>query len=37
MSILEKTGFRIIKTFGDFDGNIFEQNSSARLIIFAQK
>ncbi len=37
ISILEKTGFRVVKTFGDFDGNIFEQNSSTRLIIFAQK
>jgi cyclopropane fatty-acyl-phospholipid synthase-like methyltransferase len=36
-SILEKTGFRIVESFGDFDGNIFEQNSSKRLIIFAQK
>lgn len=35
--ILEKTGFRIFNTFGDFNGNIFEQNSSPRLVIFAEK
>jgi 2-polyprenyl-3-methyl-5-hydroxy-6-metoxy-1,4-benzoquinol methylase len=35
--ILEGTGFRIFKTFGDFNGNIFEQNSSPRLVIFAEK
>jgi SAM-dependent methyltransferase len=35
--ILEGTGFRISNTFGDFNGNIFEQNSSPRLVIFAEK
>jgi SAM-dependent methyltransferase len=35
--ILEQAGFRLNNAFGDFDGNIFEQNSSSRLIIFAEK
>ena len=35
--ILEQTGFRIFKTFGDFNGNIFDRNSSPRLIICAEK
>jgi SAM-dependent methyltransferase len=35
--ILEQAGFKLYDTFGDFDGNIFEQNSSSRLIIFAEK
>ena len=36
-TILEGTGFRILGSFGDFNGNIFEQNSSPRLVIFAEK
>ncbi|MBT8381066.1 MAG: class I SAM-dependent methyltransferase [Ignavibacteria bacterium] len=36
-NILQSVGFRLLKTFGDFNGNIFEPNSSPRLIIFTQK
>jgi len=35
--ILERSGFRIFQSFGDFNGNIFERNSSPRLVIFAEK
>jgi hypothetical protein len=35
--MLQKLGFRIIKTFGDFMGNSFELESSPRIIIIAGK
>ncbi|NWF49570.1 MAG: class I SAM-dependent methyltransferase [Ignavibacteriaceae bacterium] len=34
---LVKTGFKIIKCFGDFNGSDFDLNSSQRIIIIAQK
>jgi hypothetical protein len=34
---MEKQGFRIIKTFGDFMGNSFDLESSPRIIIIASK
>jgi ubiquinone/menaquinone biosynthesis C-methylase UbiE len=37
INILQKLGFRIIKTFGDFMGNSFELESSPRIIIIAGK
>ena len=37
INMMEKLGFRIIKTFGDFMGNSFELDSSPRIIIIACK
>jgi len=37
INMMEKLGFRIIKTFGDFMGNSFELESSPRIIIIAGK
>jgi ubiquinone/menaquinone biosynthesis C-methylase UbiE len=37
INMLQKLGFRIIKTFGDFKGNSFELESSPRIIIIAGK
>jgi ubiquinone/menaquinone biosynthesis C-methylase UbiE len=37
INMLQKLGFRIIKTFGDFMGNSFELESSPRIIIIASK
>ena len=37
INMLQKLGFRIIKTFGDFMGNSFELESSPRIIIIAGK
>ncbi len=37
INMLQKLGFRIIKTFGDFMGNSFELESSPRIIIIACK
>jgi len=34
---LEKSGLRIIKTFGDFKGSRFDLNSSSRIIIISSK
>ncbi len=34
---LEKSGLRIIKTFGDFNGSRFDLNSSSRIIIISGK
>lgn len=35
--ILKQSGFKIIRTFGDFDLNPFDEQSSDRLIMIAQK
>lgn len=35
--VFKKFGFEIIKIFGDYSGGEFNNNSSPRLIIFAQK
>ncbi len=32
-----KNGLKIIKIFGDYSGNAFDQNNSSRIIIIAQK
>jgi len=37
MSFLQRAGFKILKKFGDYKGNDFKEDSSQRLIIFAQK
>jgi 2-polyprenyl-3-methyl-5-hydroxy-6-metoxy-1,4-benzoquinol methylase len=37
LSFLKRAGFKIIRKFGDYEGNDFEEDSSQRLIIFAQK
>jgi len=37
INMLQKLGFRIMKTFGDFMGNSFELESSPRIIIIAGK
>lgn len=37
VSFLKRAGFKIMKRFGDYMGNDFEEESSQRLIIFAQK
>jgi ubiquinone/menaquinone biosynthesis C-methylase UbiE len=37
INMLQKLGFRIIKTFGDFKGSSFELESSPRIIIIACK
>jgi len=37
MNMLQKLGFEIIKTFGDFMGNSFDLESSPRIIIIASK
>lgn len=37
ISSLKGAGFRIMKKFGDYEGNDFEEDPSQRLIIFAQK
>jgi SAM-dependent methyltransferase len=37
VSFLKRAGFKIMKRFGDYKGNDFEEESSQRLIIFAQK
>ena len=37
INMIEKLGFKIIKTFGDFLGNPFELESSPRIIIIACK
>jgi ubiquinone/menaquinone biosynthesis C-methylase UbiE len=37
INMMEKLGFRIIKTFGDFMGNSFDLESSPRIIIIACK
>lgn len=37
LSFLERVGFKIVKKFGNYEGNNFEEESSQRLIIFAQK
>lgn len=36
-NLLEKSGFKIMELFGDFDLNSFEEESSKRLIIIAEK
>jgi SAM-dependent methyltransferase len=36
-TFIRKTGFTIIKEYGDYNGNIFDKESSPRLIIFAKK
>ncbi len=36
-TVIEKSGLRIIKTFGDFDGSRFDLNSSSRIIIISCK
>jgi cyclopropane fatty-acyl-phospholipid synthase-like methyltransferase len=36
-TILRQTGFEIIRTFGDFDLNPFDEKSSDRLILIAKK
>ena len=37
IKILERTGFEILKIFGDFDGSKFDANNSPRLIVFSKK
>ena len=37
IKILERTGFEIVKIFGDFDGSKFDANNSPRLIVFSKK
>lgn len=37
INMLEKTGFKVIKIFGDFSGSNFDVNSSPRLIVFSKK
>jgi hypothetical protein len=37
INMLQKLGFRIINTFGDFMGNSFDLDSSPRIIIIACK
>jgi SAM-dependent methyltransferase len=37
LSFLKRAGFKVMKKFGDYEGNDFEEDSSQRLIIFAQK
>lgn len=37
LGVLQRAGFKIMNKFGDFKGNDFEEESSQRLIIFAQK
>jgi ubiquinone/menaquinone biosynthesis C-methylase UbiE len=37
VDMMQKIGFRIIRTFGDFKGNPFELESSPRIIIIAGK
>jgi SAM-dependent methyltransferase len=37
LSFLKRAGFKIMKKFGDYEGNDFEEDSSQRLIIFAKK
>jgi len=36
-TLLSKSDFKILSTFGDFDLNNFDENSSDRLIVIAQK
>jgi hypothetical protein len=35
--LLTENGFEILRTFGDFNLNPFQEKSSDRLIIFAKK
>ncbi|MCG6913557.1 class I SAM-dependent methyltransferase [bacterium BMS3Abin03] len=37
ISIMQKIGFRVLKTFGDFLGNPFELETSPRIIIISHK
>ncbi len=37
IKMLEKTGFKVIKIFGDFNGSKFDVITSPRLIVFARK
>jgi hypothetical protein len=37
ISIMQKIGFRVLKTFGDFLGNPFELETSPRIIIISRK
>lgn len=36
-SMILKNGLKIIKIFGDYSGNAFDENNSSRIIIIAQK
>ena len=36
-SAIEKTGFRILNVFGDYNGNKFDLDSSRRIIIISLK
>ena len=37
ISIMQKIGFRVLKTFGDFLGNPFELETSPRIIVISHK
>lgn len=37
LNTMKKLGFKIIKIYGDYNGNCFNKDSSKRLIIFASK
>jgi len=37
ISEFSRIGFNLIKTFGDYEGNSFDENTSTRIILFFQK